>query len=104
MSLQRLPSREGIDAVTHAVPAEGSLTRTLAVLKVPFILAAIWKFQMNNFVTGVHVTPGNVHDSVAFDPLYDDVCKHYPEHKIVAADSAYKTPWICKRILRAAGF
>ena len=47
MSLQRLPSREGIDAVTHAVPAEGSLTRTLAVLKVPFILAAIWKFQMN---------------------------------------------------------
>ena len=24
MSLQRLPGREGIDAVTHAVPAEGS--------------------------------------------------------------------------------
>ena len=55
----------------------------------------------HNFVTGVHVTPGNVHDSVAFDPLYDDVCKHYPEHKIVAADSAYKTPWICKRIFES---
>lgn len=52
-------------------------------------------------MTGVHVTPGNVHDSVAFDPLYDDVCKHYPEHKIVAADSAYKTPWICKRIFES---
>ena len=55
----------------------------------------------HNFVTGVHVTPGNVHDSVAFDPLYDDVCKHYPEHKIVAADSTYKTPWICKRIFES---
>ena len=33
--------------------------------------------------------------------MYDDVCKHYPEHKIVAADSAYKTPWICKRIFES---
>ena len=24
-----------------------------------------------------------------------------PEHKIVAADSAYKTPWICKRIFES---
>ena len=55
----------------------------------------------HNFILGVHVTPGNVHDSVAFDSLYDDICKHYPEHKIVAADSAYKTPWICKRIFES---
>ena len=48
--------------------------------------------------TSVYVTPGNVHDSVAFDPLYDEVCRNYPEHKTVVADSAYKTPWICKRI------
>ena len=52
----------------------------------------------HNFVVGVHVTPGNIHDSVAFDPLYDEVCQYYPEHKTVVADSAYKTPWICKRI------
>ena len=52
----------------------------------------------HNFILGVHVTPGNIHDSVAFDPLYDVICLHYPEHKIVAADSACKTPWICKRI------
>lgn len=52
----------------------------------------------HNFVLGVYVTPGNVHDSVAFDPLYDEVCRNYPEHKTVVADSAYKTPWICKRI------
>ena len=49
----------------------------------------------HNFVVGVHVTPGNIHDSVAFDPLYDEVCQYYPEHKTVVADSAYKTPWIC---------
>ena len=55
----------------------------------------------HNFILGVHVTPGNIHDSVAFDCLYDDICKHYPEHKIVAADSAYKTPWICKRIFES---
>lgn len=55
----------------------------------------------HNFVLGVHVTPGNVHDSVAFDPLYDVLCEHYPEHKTVVADSAYKTPWICKRIFES---
>lgn len=55
----------------------------------------------HNFILGVHVTPENIHDSVAFDSLYDDICQHYPEHKIVAADSAYKTPWICKRIFES---
>ena len=34
----------------------------------------------------------------AFDPLYDQLCEHYPGHQIVVADSAYKTPWICRRI------
>ena len=53
------------------------------------------------FVVGVHVTPGNIHDSAAFDPLYDEVCQYYPEHKTVVADSAYKTPWICKRIFES---
>ena len=41
------------------------------------------------------------HDSAAFDPLYDELCKYYPEHKTVVADSAYKTPWICKRIFES---
>ena len=55
----------------------------------------------HNFVLDVHVTPGNVHDSTAFDALYDELCKNYPEHKTVVADSAYKTPWICKRIFES---
>ena len=55
----------------------------------------------HNFILGVHVTPGNVPDSTAFDPLYDELCQNYPEHKTVVADSAYKTPWICKRIFES---
>ena len=52
----------------------------------------------HGYILEAEVTPGNVHDSVAFDPLYDKLCERYPEHKTVVADSAYKTPWICKRI------
>ena len=52
----------------------------------------------HNFVLGVHVTPGNVHDSTTFDSLYDEL---YPEHQTVVADSACKTPWICKRIFES---
>lgn len=55
----------------------------------------------NNFVLGVKVTAGNIHDSVAFESLYDDICEHYPEHEVVVADSAYKTPWICRRIFKS---
>lgn len=54
--------------------------------------------EKNNFVIEVEVTAGNVHDSVAFDSLYDRICENYPDHQIIVADSAYKTPWICKRI------
>lgn len=55
----------------------------------------------HNFILDVEVTAGNVHDSVAFDPLYDQLCQHYPEHKTVVADSAYKTPSICKRVFES---
>lgn len=51
------------------------------------------------FILGVHVTAGNVHDSVAWDPLYDNVTERFPEVKYVTMDSAYKTPWIAKKIL-----
>ena len=51
------------------------------------------------FILGVHVTAGNVHDSVAWDPLYDDVTERFPKVEYVTMDSAYKTPWIVKKIL-----
>ena len=44
----------------------------------------------HNFILDVVVTAGNIHDSVAFDPLYDQLCQHYPDHKVVVADSAHK--------------
>jgi len=49
-------------------------------------------------VLGYEVTAGNVHDSVAFDPLYDQITARFPEIKTVTMDKAYKTPWICKRV------
>ena len=52
----------------------------------------------HNFVLDVVVTPGNVHDSVAFHPLYDMLKKDFPQMETIVADSAYKTPYICKRI------
>lgn len=53
----------------------------------------------HNFILDTVVTSGNVHDSVAFDELYERVTKRFPEIKIVMMDAGYKTPWICKRVI-----
>jgi len=47
----------------------------------------------------VVTTTGNVHDSVAFDDLYDELTKHYEEIETIVVDAGYKTSWICKRII-----
>lgn len=52
----------------------------------------------NGFVLEAVVTPGNVHDSVAFDDVYDKLVENFPEIETIVADSAYKTPHICKKI------
>lgn len=39
-----------------------------------------------------------MHDSVAFDDVYDKVTEKFPGVKTVVADSAYKTPHICKKV------
>ncbi len=52
----------------------------------------IWLFQTSL------VTPGNVHDSVAIDDVYDKVTQTFPEIETIVADSAYKTPHICKKV------
>ena len=52
----------------------------------------------NNFVLEVEVTPGNIHDSMVFDTVYDKVTSRFPEVEVVTADAGYKTPWICKKI------
>ena len=50
----------------------------------------------HGFVLEAVVTPGNVHDSVAFDEVYNLVTADFPEVETIVADSAYKTPHICK--------
>ncbi len=52
----------------------------------------------HNFVLDTVVTPGNVHDSAAFDSLYARLKKRFPQMKTIVADAAYRTPWICKQI------
>ena len=52
----------------------------------------------NGYVLETVVTAGNVHDSVAFDDVYDKVTEAFPEVETVVADSAYKTPHICKKV------
>jgi transposase/transcription elongation factor Elf1 len=52
----------------------------------------------HGFILGYEVTPGNVHDSKAFDKVYDKVTDRFKEIQTVTMDSAYRTPWICKRV------
>lgn len=46
------------------------------------------------------VTPGNVHDSVAFDDIYDQVVEQFPDVRAFVADGAYKMPHICKKVFK----
>lgn len=53
----------------------------------------------NGYVMDVTLNPGNVHDSVAFDGLYDRLTERFPEIESVVLDAGYKTPWICKKVM-----
>ena len=44
------------------------------------------------------VTPGNIHDSAAFDAFFRRLIEHSPEVQAVTTDAGYETPWICKQI------
>lgn len=53
--------------------------------------------ERHGIVLDVEVTAGNVHDSVAWDAVYDRVSAKFPV-EFVAMDAGYKTPWIAKKI------
>ena len=53
----------------------------------------------HGMVLAVEVTAGNIHDSVAFDNVYDRVVAQFKEIQFVTMDAGYKTPWIAKKIL-----
>lgn len=67
--------------------------------KVEFAYSAHVACDKKNFILGCEVTPGNVHDSVVFDDVYDKVVETFPEVETIAVDAGYKTPWICKKII-----
>jgi transposase len=54
--------------------------------------------DVHGVVLAVEVTPGNVHDSVPFDDVYDKVVEQFPDVHAFVADSAYKAPHICKKV------
>lgn len=53
----------------------------------------------NGYILGITVNAGNVHDSTAFDELYDRLTERYPEIETIVADAGYKTPRISKKVL-----
>ena len=53
----------------------------------------------NGFVLDVVVTAGNIHDSVAWDGLYDSATDKFEDARFITMDAGYKTPWIAKKIL-----
>jgi transposase len=66
--------------------------------EVQFAYEAHTACDEHGYILGYEVTPGNTHDSVAFDAVYDKVTEKFPEIETVTMDSAYRTPWICKRV------
>lgn len=66
--------------------------------KVEFAYTAHVACDKRNFVLAFDATPGNTHDSIVFDRVYDKVVQTFPEVETVAVDAAYKTPWICKKV------
>ncbi|WP_422678938.1 IS1182 family transposase, partial [Clostridium tarantellae] len=53
----------------------------------------------NNYILDFHITPGNIHDSVAFSDLYSKLHKKYPNDiTAIAVDAGYITPYICKTL------
>ena len=41
------------------------------------------------YILETEITPGNVHDSVAFDAVFERLKTHYPEVQVVTADAGY---------------
>jgi transposase len=90
------PPKEKESTVSKTDPESGLFQK--GEHKKCFAYEAHTACDKHNFVLGVEVTPGNVHDSVAFDAVYDKVTERFPEIETVVADAAYKTPYICKRV------
>lgn len=50
----------------------------------------------HGFVLGMHVSAGNIHDSVNFMPIFNRIKESFPQMKAVTVDAGYVTPYIAK--------
>lgn len=57
-----------------------------------FAYAAQTACDKHGYIMDFTLNPGNVHDSVAFDGLYDKLTERFKKIKYAVMDSAYKTP------------
>lgn len=97
-SKKKLANRKKMKTVTKSVTDPESGLFVKGEHKRQFAYEAHTACDKNGYVLEAVVTPGNVHDSVAFDDVYDKVTEKFPEVETIVADSAYKTPHICKKV------
>ena len=97
-SRKKLARRKKMKTVTKSVTDPDSGLFVKGDHKRQFAYEAHTACDSRGFVLGVEVTAGNVHDSVAWDTLYDNVT-HKHEVQFVTMDAGYKTPWIAKKTL-----
>lgn len=57
--------------------------------------------DQNNFILGVEVAPGNIHDSQVFTDIFQKVNDKFPETQAVVVDAGYKTPGIAREIIES---
>ena len=97
-SKKKLARRKKMKTVTKSVTDPESGLFVKGDHQRQFAYEAHTACDEHGYVLETVVTAGNVHDSVAFDDVYDKVTEKFPEIKTVVADSAYKTPHICKKV------
>ena len=97
-SKKRLARRKKMKTVTKSVTDPESGLFVKGDHKRQFAYEAHTACDKHGYILETVVTAGNVHDSVAFDDVYDKVTEKFPEVETIVADSAYKTPHICKKV------
>ena len=90
--------KENLHAVTRIVTDPDSGLFVKGEYKRQFAYETHTACDKHGFVLEAIITSGNVHDSVAFDEVYNRVTADFPEVGTIVADSAYKTLHICKKV------
>lgn len=68
--------------------------------KIVFAYAAHTACDRNGYVLETVVRPGNEHDSTVFSQVYQNTAGKFPGIETVVADAGYKTPAICREVIK----